>query len=304
MCINRLKIMFSHLLHFLRLHQIVYQLSLVIVIFLFEQTISSIRLFFALILIIFITPSFLLLQDLLGKKDDELFNQKRLIFSDRFNKLFFITSILLMVTILFVNSISSLICYVCLFVSTIGYAAAKHYRLMFIAYSFRFLSSLFTFLIYIYLLIGSLPASFYIFLFFVSIFDLIGNIAGDIRDMKKDKQAGVKTFVTIFGMDTTIQIMSILMIIAFSSLLLYSSSALFLILFLANLPCFIILELIPIKFAHGVFHLSKLINFIIIAAVINQVAILSVSLILIFIIVTWFIAYYFYLSNSGYITNV
>lgn len=289
----------TDLLHFLRLHQVVYQLTLVITILFFRPDASLFELFSAFCMIVLITPTFLLVQDILGKKDDEKANQKRILFSEKFNKIFFYTSLLVMLIILILNNILSLIIYILLFISTLCYAATKHYRKMIVAYVFRYLSSVFTLLLYIFILVGSLNSNYYFFISIVTILDLVGNIAGDIRDSRKDTIAGVKTFVTTLGMRATLQLMSLLVLTVFGLLIIHFRSPILLIVLIINVLQFILVEQLPVKFSHGIFHLGKLINFLIIAEILTNPMPELFVIVTGFIVTVWFLSYYFYLFNVG-----
>ena len=284
--------------HFLRLHQLVYQLTLVTIILFFSPQSSLFQILSAFGMIVLITPSFLLIQDILGKKDDEKFGQKRIIFSDRANKVFFYSFILVMLIILLLNNILSLICYLLLFFSTICYAATKHFRKMYLSYLFRYLSSLFTFLMYFFILVGSFSEKFIFLIVFVSVLDLVGNIAGDIRDGKKDALVGVKTFLTTKGRSYTLQIMSLLVICIFSILIIEYKSFFFILLLIANIFPFLLIEQLPVRFSHGIFHLLKLINYLCLSFVLSGIGLSLFCFVLTFIVVAWIFSYYFYLLYS------
>ncbi len=285
-------------LHFLRLHQLVYQLTLVIVILFFIPTFTDLQVISALVLIALITPSFLLIQDVIGKKDDEKIGQKRILFSDRLNKLFFISSVLIMLMILLLNSIVSFICYILLFTSTLGYAAMKHFRKMFVSYFFRSLSSAFTFLLYLFIFVNDLNEQFMTLLALVTFLDLVGNIAGDIRDNGKDTIAGVKTLVTTKGRIYTLNIMCLSILIVFGFLVLRFKSPLFVLLLIFNITPFLFIEQLSVRLSHGIFHLAKLINYLLIAFVMSGINILVFIIILSFIIGVWSFSYYFYVYNT------
>ena len=294
----------SNLLHFLRLHQVIYQLTLVITILFFQPKADLFRLISALYMIILITPTFLLIQDRLGKKDDEKVNQKRIIFSELFNKLFFYFSLILMISILALNNIESLICYILLFISTLEYAAAKHYRKMGLSYAGRYLSSIFTVLLYIFILANGLPAEYYLLILFIPVLDLIGNIAGDIRDIEKDTKAGIKTLVTYYNRSTTLQLMSLIVLGLFGFIIIHLESILLLILLLLNVIQFIVIEQLPNKLSHGIFHLGKILNFLIISAFLTNISVFLLLPMVFFIGIAWFLAYYFYLLNTGNVSHV
>ena len=265
----------------------------------FGPQVDAFELVSAFLLLILITPTFLLVQDVLGKKDDELANQKRIIFSEKFNKLFFYSSLTLMVLILSLNNLESLLCYVLLFSSTLGYAAAKHYRKMVLSYSGRYLSSVFTVSLYIFILVDTVPNHLYFFVFFISVLDLVGNIAGDLRDVEKDRKAGVKTLVTVYNLNIALQIMSVIVIGLFSLLIFQFQSPVIVVLFLFTMGQFVLVDIVPLKFSHGVFHLGKLLNFISLTALLTNISIIMFFSLIILIIFSWSLAYYFYLYNSG-----
>ena len=226
---------FSQFLHFIRLHQLVYQLTLVIIILFFSPAASLFNLFSAFTMIILITPTFLLMQDILGRKDDEKAGQKRILFSDHINRVFFGISLTVMVVILTLNSLISLVCYIMLFASTFGYGAMKHVHKMYLSYFFRYMSSVFTFSLYLFLFIDTPTNSFLYLLVFVSIFDLVVNIAGDIRDSSKDIKANINTFVTTKGREQTLQIMSFFVICLFGLFILETDSPFLVVLLLGNI---------------------------------------------------------------------
>ena len=294
----------SQLIYFLRIHQNVYHLTIVITILFFKPETGIFQLLSAGLLIILITPTFLLLQDILGKKDDEKFNQKRIMFSDTYNKIFFITSMIVMLVILFLNNIESDFCFIALLFSTFAYGFAKHLRKMIFSYIFRYLSSIFTFSMYLFILTSGNLTNFYYFIIFVSIFDLIGNIAGDIRDVQKDTIAGVKTLVTVYGEDNTLKIMAMMMVISFCIFLYKYELFILSFLYLINLCCFILVELLSTKYVHGLFHLSKLVNFLIIASLINDISLFVLFIVLTCVVILWFFSYYYYLFNSGHSSHV
>ena len=294
----------SQILHFLRLHQMVYQLTLVITIMFFRPIVDTFELLTCFILILLITPTFLLLQDVLGKKDDEKVNQKRILFSDTFNKLFFCSNIIIMSIILYLNNIESLISYGLLFISTIGYAATKRYRKMILSYTFRYLSSIFTISVYLFVLVDGIFVDYYPLILIVSVLDLVGNMAGDIRDGKKDSIAGVKTLFTTKGRKITLEVMFVLILINYSLLIIQYKSLELIGLFACNIILFIIADNVSTKLVHGIFHLGKLVNYLTISFVINDVSVIVFGMISIFIIMFWFLAYYFYLHNSGFSSHV
>ena len=289
----------TQFLHFLRLHQMVYQLTLVVTYSFYHIIASSFNYFTAGLLIILITPTFLLLQDVLGKKDDEINNQKRIIFSAQTNKLLFYSSMSFMIIVLFLNDLASVFCFFMLLGTTISYAIAKHLRKMIISYFFRYCSSIFTILLYFYILKVTYSPELLYFIVAVSILDLIGNIAGDIRDEYKDSIAGVRTLVTVYGRDYTVRLMSFLMIMLFSFLLLEVGNPILVLLFIANLPCFLLLEVLPTKYSHGIFHLGKILNFLILSFIFTSITIFLLLIWLIFISFSWLVCYYFYLFNTG-----
>lgn len=293
----------TDVLHFLRLHQVVYQLTIVITILFFSPKARLFELFSAFCMIVLITPTFLLIQDILGKKDDTKVNQKRILFSKKFNKIFFCMSSLFMLSILILNNILSLLSFIFLFISTLSYATAKHFRKMIVAYIFRYVSSVFTLLLYVFILVGYIDSKFFFFILIATILDLIGNIAGDIRDSRKDSFAGVKTFVTTIGKRFTLQLMSFFLMSIFGFFIIYFRSPTLLILLVVNVSQFVIVEQLPIKFSHGVFHLGKLINFLVIAEILTNVSLVLFLLVTGFIISAWFISYYFYLFNLGSLSH-
>jgi hypothetical protein len=250
-------------------------------------------------MIFLITPTFLLMQDILGKKDDKKSNQKRILFSDSTNKIFFYCSLATMSSILLLNNVESFLCYICLFITTLGYAAAKHFRKMAVSYSFRYLSSVFTFLLYIFLLVDGLLSEYYLIIALVSILDLVGNIAGDIRDTRKDTLAGVKTLVTKYSRESTLQIMSIFAISIFGIFIIYFKSFEMILLLLGNIIPFILIDSLPTKLSHGIFHLAKLINFLLISFLFSNISLLIFIIVFSFIIFAWSFSYYFYLYNTG-----
>ena len=285
-------------LHFIRLHQMVYQLTLVTIILFFSPSATLFQIFSAFVMIVLITPSFLLMQDILGKKDDEKFGQKRILFSDRVNKIFFFSSITFMVVLLFLNNLISLLWYIMLFVSTLSYAATKHFHKMFLTYSFRFLSSIFTFLLYLYIIVGGLFEQFLFLLSFISVLDLVGNMAGDIRDGQKDTVAGVKTLLTTSGRAYTLEIMDFLVICIFGLLTIKYKSIVFILLLVVNISPFLLIDQLSIRLSHAIFHLLKLINFLFVALALASIDILFFFAILSFIVLAWLFSYYFYLFNS------
>ena len=282
-------------LHFIRLHQLVYQLTLVTIILFFSPSASLFQLLSTSTMIVLITPTFLLMQDILGKKDDEKAYQKRILFSDRVNKMFFGSTLTIMIIILALNSLLSLVCYMMLFASTIGYAVMKHVHRMYLSYWFRYLSSVFTFSLYLFMLVDSLTKEFLILLIVISVLDLVGNIAGDIRDSAKDTTAGIKTFVTEIGREQTLQIMCFILLCIFGLLTLESKSPILIILLVGNVFPFLLIEHLSIHLAHGIFHLLKLLNYLCIAFILSNIPIFVFILILFFIVCFWFISYYFYL---------
>lgn len=286
-------------LHFLRLHQVVYQLTLVTIILFFTPNPDLFELFSAVCMIVLITPTFLLVQDLLGRKDDEKVNQKRLVFSERMNKIFFFFSVVIMGTLLLLNNIESFICYILLFISTLSYASAKHFRKMILAYFFRYMSSLFTLLLYIYILFNGLFSQYYFLILLVPNLDLVGNIAGDLRDFKKDSKAGVKTLMTTKGKSFTIQIMAGILISTLVLLTFYFQSILVIFLMIFIGIQFFFLKQMPIRFSHGIFHLGKIVNFLVITGIIAKVPVILLILSSTIIILLWIVSYYFYLLNSG-----
>lgn len=285
-------------LHFFRLHQLVYQLTLVAIILFFIPSSSAFQVISALLLILLITPSFLLMQDVLGKKDDEKFGQKRILFSDRVNKLFFFSSMLIMMTILVLNSLFSLLSYVLLFISTLGYAAMKYFHKMYISYLFRSLSSVFTFLLYLFIFVNVLNEQLIDLLVLVALLDLVGNIAGDIRDSGKDTIAGVKTLVTTKGRIHTLYFMCLLVLFVFGLLVLKYQSPVFILLLVFNILPFLFIEQLSVRLSHGIFHLMKLINYLVIAFVLSCINIFLFTTVLGFIIGTWSFSYYFYLYKA------
>ncbi len=281
--------------HFLRPHQMIYQLTLVTIILFFSPAVSMFQLFSAFVMIILITPSFLLVQDVLGKKDDEKVGQKRILFSKRINKVFFYSSLTILVFILILNNVWALMSYILLFFFTLSYAVMKHYRRMVLSYTFRYLSSVWTFLLYLFILVVSINELFFALLIFISLLDLVGNIAGDIRDCKKDSLAGVKTLATTKGMTFTLLIMFFFVLLSFSILYFLISNYLFLLLLCINLIPFFILIKIPLQFSHGIFHLSKIFNFLSISFILSGISFIPFFFALTCIMCLWSISYFLYL---------
>ena len=286
-------------LHFIRPHQIVYQVTLVIIILFFSPPLVVFQLFSAFVLILLITPSFLLMQDILGKKDDEKFGQKRILFSDRVNKLFYFGWLLLLLLILLLNYIWSLVSFILLFAATIFYAALKHFHRMILAYAGRYLSSIFTFSLYLFLLVGSTSSLFIDLIIIVSTLDLVGNIAGDIRDKTKDSVAGVKTLVTTKGKEFTVRLMFLIVISTFVTLFILFKSTFFLLLLFCNCIPFFLINYFPIRYSHGIFHISKLVNFLFITYFLSPIDFYLFLLLFCFIIGSWFLSYYFYLFSPN-----
>ena len=293
----------TQILHFLRLHQMVYQLTLVLCILFFSPPADLFSILTACVMLVLITPTFLLVQDILGKKDDEQANQKRILFSDKVNKIFFYSALVIMSMLLILNNLESLICFGLLFITTLSYAAAKHYRKMILSYTGRYLSSVCTILLYVYILAGYVPTSYYLFIFLVSVLDLVGNIAGDIRDVQKDFKVGVKTLVTKYSKDNTLQIMSLFVIGIFGIIIIHYQSILLLTVMVANTVPFLVIDQVPTKITHGVFHVAKLINFIVVAGLLTSLSIFIVLTTVGIIVSLWSLAYYFYLYNAGHPTH-
>ena len=153
------------------------------------------------------------------------------------------------------------------------------------------------------LLVGTINRLFFDLLVIVSLFDLIGNIAGDIRDSKKDTIAGVRTLVTVFGLDNTVQIMVYIFFSIFSFLVSRYSNPSFVFLFLFNLIPFFLVYRLPSRLSHATFHLAKLINFLSISFILSHVSVLAFITCTCLIVTLWFISYYFYLYHPNPITN-
>jgi 4-hydroxybenzoate polyprenyltransferase len=256
-----------------------------------------------------LTPTFLLLNDYTHRKEDVKMGRKRLLSSSiNPNQILIIFFLLIFVIslLLLIRSPLSLLAFFFLFMTTLSYGYAKHKRNATISYVNRYLSGLFTFLLYGFFIQPIFTEKHLILGLFVAGFDLAVNITGDIRDLDKDIKTKLKTIPVLIGKTNTLYVIGgiISSQYIFFSILFPSAFYYYPILMIWMGGGFVMYYLTkPTTWAHAYFHLPKVQQFIWIANGLLYPNNLLIGLIIsIGIGIIWLFAYFIYLYSDNEIT--
>lgn len=258
---------------------------------------TNFQLISSFIVILLITPTFLLLNDIFHKKDDALVGQERVLLSNKANLYLFLSSFGIISFVLLINSLISVLMYFFLFITTFVYGLAKAKRKMYLSYFGRYMSGVVTFLLY-YSIFNKEIQSTILITIVVGLYDLIGNIAGDLRDCEKDLKAGVITLVTKFDQDYAIKVMIYLTVGIYAILGSLIKIELVLQLFFMNMLLYVLIDGIGVKYRHGLIHGSKCLFFICLGGIISSAMNMSLVINLGIISSFWTFAYNLYLKHN------
>ncbi len=234
--------------------------------------------------------------------------------------------------ILVKNSWTVIVLFYFMTISALSYAGSKHSNSFILASVFRFLSGFHLFLFYLAFLLDNSDifvvkvlehadsSSILILIIVTGMATMIGlmdaavNLAGDVRDFDDDLLNGIRTFPIAFGIEKTEQVMLVLELVAIGIFVAVMSNAVFS--FSGLMAIIAIILLMSISFIscrffvfgpwrgpwekqyHGLFHLSKVLIYVIIGLLLQNFSLFIIVLMLVSVTIIWTVTYALYLLGK------
>ncbi len=310
----------------IRPFHIVHQWSLILMVIFTKSiysVVSALDLFVVWLLVFLVMPLLFAINDLMHLEEDRKMGRDRLFTAVSVPPQFLktvlgsILALLLLISVL--RSVTTFIALILLIIFASAYGYYKHKRRTLLTYLFRSLSGF-----ALYLVISSyfaLTSTDILLAVFVAMTDLQVHIIGDVRDIKKDKVAELKTLPALYGIPTTNIIVLLLQLFSTSYLMIISnikdvivfdnghllntdlgqipiSSILFIVIFYAVAWVIYLRFLhrgeIPYQWLHACFHGAKVLTFLAIALSTDAFQLTDLLWLLVFLVI-WFISYLTYL---------